>query len=60
MGEEERHSSRVTRSEELIARVMAEYPDGPPEVVAELVREYRIAVDQALRVEAVLHEFAKP
>lgn len=50
----------MTRSEELIARVMAEYPDGPPPVIAELVREYRIAVDQALRVEAVLHAITKP
>jgi hypothetical protein len=29
-------------------------------VIAELVREYRIAVDQALRVEAVLHAITKP
>lgn len=49
----------MTRSEELIARVMAEYPEGPPDVVAELMREYLIAVDHALRVEAVLHDLTK-
>lgn len=46
-----------TRSADLIARVLAKYPDCP--LVGELVAEYRIAVEQALRVEHTIHWLTK-
>ena len=46
-----------TRSADLIARVLAEYPDCP--LIGELVAEYRIAVEQALRVERTIHWLTK-
>ena len=46
-----------TRSADLIARVLAKYPNCP--IVGELVAEYRIAVEQALRVERTIHWLTK-
>jgi hypothetical protein len=48
----------VTTSEDLIARVEELLGEVP--VIQELIREYRIAVAQALRLETTVHQITKP
>lgn len=50
-------NTESTRSADLIARVLARYPDCP--LVAELVAEYRIAVEQNLMLERTIHRLTK-
>lgn len=50
-------NAESTRSADLIARVLARYPACP--LVAELVAEYRIAIEQNLRLERTIHAFTK-
>ena len=49
----------LTRSEEVIAAVLAEYPICAPLAVEILVAEYEIAIAQNLALEKAIHALTK-